>query len=239
MAVQLMRRARPNAAAAARPPVITVCEAPFQGEMPVKRALPNPNTARATTVIAIEYHRPDDDVSEDHVGRERNQSSHDVGSGDGEGAAIRAPRIGRLEAELETHHEIDPAILIGADGADHRRHLQIGQSVFAKNFGHLLGFHVRELNGFAVLTLAFGLVVFGIGFGSEITAQPHGDGAGRDFRESRGDHQPCSIGAGRDRAGNAGGKSEGHGKAIGHADDDIADGCRGGKVRLFVVCTRH
>ena len=54
-----------------------------------------------------------------------------------------------FEAQLEAHHEIDPALLISANGLDHGSHLRFGKSVVAKNLGDFFGFDVRQFDGFA------------------------------------------------------------------------------------------
>jgi hypothetical protein len=55
---ELTNFARANAAAAASPPVRTVCTAPFQGEIPVNLPFVYPKRASATSVMPTEYQSP-------------------------------------------------------------------------------------------------------------------------------------------------------------------------------------
>ena len=82
---------------------------------------------------------------------------------------------------------------------------------------------------FAFFPQALAAVVLGIAARGEIAAQSHGDGAGGDLRQP-GEHDDVQ---GLDRAGEAGGQREGHGEAVGHADDDVADDVPGLEVGLW------
>jgi hypothetical protein len=71
--------------------------------------------------------------------------------------------------------------------------------------------------------------VFGIAAGCEVAAEAHGDGAGGDLGEAGEDDE-----VGLDDGGEAGGKGERDGEAVGQADDDVAYGCGGLEVQLVV-----
>src|SRR5436853_869405 len=51
----------------------------------------------------------------------RHHAAHNIGERDGGCAVARALGVRLFEAELEAHHEIDPALLIGANRPDHER----------------------------------------------------------------------------------------------------------------------
>jgi hypothetical protein len=64
-----------------------------------------------------------------------------------------------------------------------------------------------------------------------LPSEPHGDGAGGDLGEPRGEHERGGgVGAGQPR-----GEREGHGEAVGDADDDVPDHLAGGEVLLGVL----
>jgi len=64
-----------------------------------------------------------------------------------------------------------------------------------------------------------------------LPSEPHGDGAGGDLGEPRGEHERGGgVGAGQPRC-----EREGHGEAIGDADDDVPDHLAGGEVLLRVL----
>src|SRR5579872_1576784 len=169
-----------------------------------------------------------ENLADEHVRSERNQAADNVGPGDGGGAAssARSPRF--FEAQLEAHHEIDPAFLVGADGVDDRLHVFVGETVAAKDFRDFLLLLVGDFNGLLDFAAALGGVMLGVGLGGEVAAESHGDGAGDDFGESRGDDDA----RGRDCSGESGGEREGDSQAVGHADDDVANRGRGSKVLL-------
>jgi len=64
-----------------------------------------------------------------------------------------------------------------------------------------------------------------------VPAETHGDGAGGDFGYAGGENN----GGGGIGSGESGSEGEGDGKAIGNADDDVADDFAGGEVLLGVV----
>src|SRR6185437_5793943 len=165
-------------------------------------------------------------LADEHVRSERNQSADDVGPGDGDGAASGARSFRLFEAQLEAHHEIDPALLVGADGVDDGAHVFVGEAVAAKHFGDFLLLLVGNFDGLFDFAAALGGVMLGVGLGGEIAAESHGDGAGDDFGESRGDDDA----RGRNCAGESGSESERNGQAVGHADDDVANRGRGSEV---------
>ena len=53
-----IHRAMPNAAAAATPPMPTVCKPPISGRIPVSRPFTTPNAKRASSVTAAEIASP-------------------------------------------------------------------------------------------------------------------------------------------------------------------------------------
>jgi hypothetical protein len=64
-----------------------------------------------------------------------------------------------------------------------------------------------------------------------LPSEPHGDGAGGDLGEPRGEHERGGgVGAGQ-----AGGEREGYGEAVGDADDDVTDHLACGEVLLGVL----
>lgn len=64
-----------------------------------------------------------------------------------------------------------------------------------------------------------------------IPAESHGDGAGGDFGDARGeDDRGRGIGAGQ-----ASSEGEGNGKPVGYADDDVTDDLTCSEVLLFVL----
>lgn len=67
-----------------------------------------------------------------------------------------------------------------------------------------------------------------------VPAEPHGDGAGGDFRYASGEND----GGGGIGAGEAGGEGEGDGEAVRNADDDVADYFTGGEVFLGVLAEK-
>ena len=71
-----------------------------------------------------------------------------------------------------------------------------------------------------------------IGLRRQVAAQAHGDGAGRNFREARGDHEPRGLRRRRHGAGNARRQRERHRQAVGHADDHVADAGGIGEMRF-------
>ena len=77
--------------------------------------------------------------------------------------------------------------------------------------------------------------MFGIAARSKISAQPHCDGPGGDFRKAGGQYDV----RGGDGAGQPGGQSKRDRQAIGHADDDVAHGFAGGEVLLSVRGLGH
>ena len=81
--------------------------------------------------------------------------------------------------------------------------------------------------------------MFGIRLGRQVAAQSHGNRPGRNFRESRGNHQACGVGARGEGARNAGGQGKGNGKAVGHTDHDVADRGARGEMRLHVRSCGH
>src|SRR6185437_7467328 len=124
-----------------------------------------------------------ENLADEHVRSERNQSADDVGRGDGAGAASGARSLGLFEAELEAHHEIDPTSLIGADSVDDWAYVLVGEAVAAKNFGDFLLLLVGDFDGLLDFAAALGSVMLGVGLGGEVAAESHGDGAGDDFGE--------------------------------------------------------
>ncbi len=77
--------------------------------------------------------------------------------------------------------------------------------------------------------------MFEIGPGGQVSAQAHGDGAGRDLRQP-GDHDD---GRGFDRARQSGRQGERHCQAVGHTDHDVADSLRGFEMSLDMRGYRH
>jgi hypothetical protein len=59
-------------------------------------------------------------LPDEKIGTQRNHPSGDVRSGDRQCAAIGPSRVGLLQAQLEFHHEIDPAFPVAADGGHDR-----------------------------------------------------------------------------------------------------------------------
>ena len=55
--------------------------------------------------------------------------------------------------------------------------------------GHFPAFAIRVDFGFFLFTLAFGGEMLGLCARGEVTAKPHGNTAGRDFRKTRRDNQ--------------------------------------------------
>src|SRR5580704_16200990 len=93
------------------------------------------------------------------VRRERDKAPDDVGHGDRSGASAGTAGVRSLEPELETHHEIHPAILVRGDRPDDRLHLRLGKYVVTKDLGDFLGFDVSQIYGLANFAEAFGFVV--------------------------------------------------------------------------------
>ena len=94
----------------------------------------------------------------------------------------------------------------------------------------LFFFVAGALDDLALFSDLFRRVVFGVSLGREVAAEAHRDGAGSDFGEAGEDYD---VGR-RDGAGEAGGESEGDGKSVGEADDDVANGFGGLEVSFNV-----
>lgn len=58
-----------------------------------------------------------------------------------------------------------------------------------------------------------------VSFRRQISAEAHGNRAGRYFRESRGDHDVC----GNERSRKSGRERKRNGQTVGHPDHDVAD----------------
>jgi hypothetical protein len=101
-----------------------------------------------------------------------------------------------------------------------------GQSVTARDAAHVLPFYIRHLHDFPYLSQLLVEVMFRGAAGCEKATQTHGNGAICDFRQARGDDH---AGFGN-RTGQARGKREGNGQAVGHADDCVSDYLARGKV---------
>src|ERR1035437_2593288 len=138
---------------------------------------------------------------------------------------------GSSDRKLETHHEIHPAVPIGADGIHYGADMFLGHAEAAKYIGHLVALFLREFDGLAKFAGALAFVVVAVRARGQIPAEAHGDGPGGDFGESGDDHQ---LAGGGHRPGEPGSQREGNREAIGHSDDDIADGVRGFEVRFDV-----
>ena len=169
-------------------------------------------------------------VFHEHVGCERDEAAGNVGEGDGESGAVGLIVGGLFEAELETHHEVDPGggILFecGEDGLSARA----GDMVLLEDFVDLFLFVVGSLDDLALLAEALGVVVIEVSPGGEVSAKAHGDGAGGDLREAGEDDE---VGGG-DGSGETRSEGEGDGEAVGEADDGIPDGLAGLEVLLIV-----
>jgi hypothetical protein len=184
------------------------------------------------------YHRPDQrlpDHAQEKIRRQRDQAAGDVGQGDGGGADAGALRLGLFQPQLEPHHEVHPFLLVGAQGVHGGGDDFLGQAVFAENQGDLGGLLLGHFARLALLAGQLRSVVLGVGARRQVAAQAHGNGPGGDFREPGGEDQ---AGVGH-RARQPGGQGERHRQAVGHTDDDVADGFRGGEVLLDVRGLRH
>ena len=141
-----------------------------------------------------------------HVRREWNQAADDIGAGDHYRARAGALRIGTLQAELETHHEVDPLLRLPRhrfhDGCD----VLVGDAVLAEDIRHFFHLLARNLADLLLLSPFLGSIVFGIALGSEIAAESHGNRAGGDFGQSGSDDDARLL----DRPGEAGSQRERH-----------------------------
>src|ERR1700683_4836233 len=166
---------------------------------------------------------------------EGNETTHDIGGCDGSGAAAGPGGVGLFKAKLETHHEIDPAVLIRADCIDYRAHLLVVQAVIAKHLYYFELLLVGNFLAFEVLAFLFRGVMFGVRFGGKIPPEAHGNRASGNFRKAGGDDDSSSSCG--DRSGEARGEREGHGQAVGHSNDNVAHGGGGGEM-LFGMLHR-
>ena len=140
-----------------------------------------------------------------------------------------------FQAEFKAHHEVDPGLRIALQRSQHRRGLVALDAVGVEDLVDLLFFIPAALHDFAFFAQPLAAVVLGIAARREIAAQPHGDGPGGDLGQPRKHDDVQGI----DRAGETGGEREGHGEAVRHADDDVADGVAGLEVCLMVMDRRR
>src|SRR5688572_19782647 len=169
------------------------------------------------------------------VWRERYQTSGAVSSANRQRAHQRSFRIRFLEAQLKTHHEVDPLLRTFAQRLHDGGSLIFCQTVGVEYFGHFAHFFFGYFLHLALLALAFLRIMFGVTLGSQVAAQTHGDRTGRDLRQSGGDD---NAGSGYG-AGQSGRERERYGQTVGHSNNDIAHDCSGSEVPFNVPCLWH
>ncbi len=170
-------------------------------------------------------------IRKEHVGDERDEAACDVGEGDGEGGAVGLVSGGFFEAEFEAHHEVDPGGGVLFERGEDGFGAEAGDVVGLEDLVDLLFFVAGAFDDLALFAEAFGVVVFGVTAGGEVSAEAHGDGAGCDLGEAGEDDEV----RGGDGSGEAGGERKRDGEAVGEADDGIANGLAGLEVVLVMI----
>src|SRR5574341_1891729 len=172
---------------------------------------------------------------EHNVRPQRDETPGDVGAADRERAGEGALRIGLLEAQLKSHHEIDPRVWALAQRLNDGRALLVRQAIGPKHLHHLHCLLRGFLAHFQLLTRPLGCVVLRVVSGREVAAQAHGDRTRCDLSQARGDNDTGrGHGAGQPRR-----ERKGYGQAIRHPDDDVSDNLASGEVLFDVRYTWH
>ena len=169
-------------------------------------------------------------VFDQHVGKQGDKASGDIGPGDGERGADCAAGGGFFEAEFEAHHEIDPGGGILFEGVENGGGAGAVDLILLEDGVDLFLFVVGAVDDFALFALALGDVVLGVSAGGEVAAEAHGDGAGGDLGEAGEDDDV----RGGDGSGETSGEGKGDGEAVGETDDDVAHGFGGLEVAFYV-----
>ena len=115
------------------------------------------------------------DIARDEVRDQRNEAADDIRTADREGAPPRATRVRLLFMQFEAHHEIDPAVAVGADGLHDRVDVLGRQAITAKDARHLIRFPLGHFDGLADFAVALGCVMFTVRRCRQVAAQPHRD----------------------------------------------------------------
>src|SRR5258705_6481679 len=98
---------------------------------------------------------------------------------------------------------------------------------------------MRYFGNLALLAFAYLGIVFGIAFRGEITTKAHGDRAGGNFGQARGNDNRGWVRRVAESSRQSGGQRKGNGQSIRHADDDVAHNLTGGEGSFRMWGFRH
>ena len=127
------------------------------------------------------------------IGGQRHHSPGDIRNRNGYGTLGSPFGIGFIEPQLKTHHEINPAFVVGTDRLrDRHRHLFV-QAISPEDISDFGNFMLWKLLDFHFLTMTLGNKVFGIGFSGQIAPQPHRDRSCSNFCQTRRDDDASGI----------------------------------------------
>lgn len=140
-----------------------------------------------------------------------------------------APRIGPFDAELESHHEVDPGFRPFAQRRDDRCALLDAQPIGGEDRRQLRRLGTRDVTDFALLPSPLGDIVLSVAASREVTAKAHRYRAGHYLGDAGHHNQGARFQPTRER----------YGHSIGHANDDVANRLAGSKMMFDMGSLWH